>query len=141
MPDARIIHVRRDPVDTCLSCYSKNFTGANLPFTYDQTELGLFYRDYAALMAHWRATLPATHFLEVDYEAVVDDLEGQARRMIAFLGLAWDPACLEFHRTKRPVRTASVNQVRKPIYRGSVGRWRAHAAYLGPLLKALGVEG
>ena len=91
-------------------------------------------------MAHWRAMLPPTHFLEVEYEAVVDDLEGQARRMIAFLGLPWDPACLEFHRTKRPVRTASVNQVRKPIYRGSVGRWRAHAAQLGPLLKALGVE-
>jgi tetratricopeptide (TPR) repeat protein len=140
LPDAQIIHVRRDPVDTCLSCYSKNFTGANLPFTNDQTELGLFYRDYAALMAHWRATLPATHFLEVDYEAVVDDLEGQARRMIAFLGLAWDATCLEFHRTQRLVRTASVNQVRKPIYRGSVGRWRAHAARLGPLLKALGVE-
>jgi tetratricopeptide (TPR) repeat protein len=140
LPDAQIIHVRRDPVDTCLSCYSKNFTGPNLPFTNDQTELGLFYRDYAALMAHWRATLPATHFLEVDYEAVVDDLEGQARRMIAFLGLDWNAACLEFHRTRRAVRTASVNQVRKPIYRGSVGRWRAHAAHLGPLLKALGIE-
>jgi len=140
LPEARIIHVRRDAVDTCLSCYSKAFKAANLPYTYDQTELGLFYRDYEALMAHWRATLPATHFLEVEYEAVVDDLEAQARRMIAFLGLTWDPACLEFHRTKRPVRTASVNQVRKPIYRGSVGRWRQHAAYLGPLLKALGVE-
>ena len=140
LPEARIIHVRRDPVDTCLSCYTKAFKSANLPYTYDQTELGLYYRDYQSLMAHWRATLPATHFLEVEYESVVDDLEGQARRMIAFLGLPWDPACLEFHRTKRPVRTASVNQVRKPIYRGSVGRWREHAAYLGPLLKALGVE-
>ena len=140
LPEARIIHVRRDPVDTCLSCYSKNFKAANLPYTYDQTELGLFYRDYEALMAHWRATLPATHFLEVEYETVVDDVEAQARRMIAFLGLPWDPACLEFHRTKRPVRTASVNQVRMPIYRASVGRWRAHAAFLGPLLKALGVE-
>ncbi len=140
LPEAQIIHVRRDAIDTCLSCYSKNFRGPNLPYTNDQTELGLFYRDYEALMAHWRATLPATHFLEVDYEAVVDDLEGQARRMIAFVGLPWDPACLEFHRTKRPVHTASVNQVRKPIYRASVGRWRAHAAFLGPLIKALGVE-
>ncbi len=140
LPEARIIHVRRDPVDTCLSCYSKNFKGANLPYTYDQTELGLFYRDYESLMAHWRASLPATHFLEVEYEAVVDDLDAQARRMIAFLGLPWDTACLEFHRTKRPVRTASVNQVRKPIYRASVGRWRQHAAFLGPLIKALGLE-
>ena len=140
LPEARIIHVRRDPVDTCLSCYSKNFKAANLPYTYDQAELGRFYRDYEGLMAHWRGVLPATHFLEVDYEAVVDDLEAQARRMIAFLGLPWDPACLEFHRTKRLVRTASLNQVRKPIYRASVGRWRAHAAFLRPLLKALGVE-
>jgi tetratricopeptide (TPR) repeat protein len=140
LPEAQIIHVRRDAIDTCLSCYSKNFRGPNLPYTNDQTELGLFYRDYDKLMAHWRTSLPATHFLEVDYEAVVDDLEGQARRMIAFLGLAWDSACLEFHRTKRPVRTASLNQVRKPIYRASVGRWRAHAAFLGPLIKALGVE-
>jgi tetratricopeptide (TPR) repeat protein len=140
LPEARIIHVRRDPVDTCLSCYARAFKAANLPFTYDQTELGLFYRSYETLMAHWRATLPASHFFEIEYEAVVDDLEGQARRMIAFLGLPWDPACLEFHRTKRIVHTASVNQVRKPIYRASVGRWRAHAAHLGPLLKALGVE-
>ena len=140
LPEARIIHVRRDPVDTCLSCYTKNFKAANLPYTYEQTELGLYYRDYQTLMAHWRATLPASHFLEVDYETVVDDLETQARRMIAFLGLSWDPACLEFHRTRRAVRTASVNQVRKPIYRSSVGRWREHAAYLAPLLKALGVE-
>ncbi len=71
---------------------------------------------------------------------MVDDLEGQARRMIAFLDLPWDPTCLEFHRTKRPVRTASVNQVRKPIYRASIGRWRAHAAFLRPLLEALGAE-
>ncbi len=140
LPEARVIHVRRDAIDTCLSCYSKNFKAANLPYTYDQTELGLFYRDYEALMAHWRATLPPTHFLEVEYEAVVDDLEAQARRMIAFLGLPWDAACLEFHRTKRPVHTASVNLVRKPIYRASVGRWRQHAAYLRPLLEALGVE-
>jgi hypothetical protein len=140
LPDARIIHARRDPVDTCLSCYAKSFKAANLPYAYDQTELGRYYRDYETLMAHWRATLPATHFLEVQYEAVVDDLEGQSRRMIAFLGLPWDDACLEFHRTRRPVRTASVNQVRRPIYRGSVGRWRVHAARLGPLLQALGVE-
>ena len=140
LPEARIIHARRDPVDTCLSCYSKSFSGANLPFVYDLAELGRYYRGYETLMAHWRSVLPATHFLEVDYEAVVDDLEGQARRLIAFLGLPWDPACLEFHRTRRVVHTASLNQVRKPIYRGSVGRWRRHAARLEPLLQALGVQ-
>ena len=136
----QIVHSRRNAVDTCLSCFSKSFSGSNLPFAYDQSELGRYYCDYDALMNYWRAILPATHFLEVEYEAVVDDLESEARRMIAFLGLPWDSACLAFHRTLRPVRTASVNQVRKPIYRGSVGRWRAHAAQLAPLLEALGVE-
>ena len=116
LPDARIIHCRRDPVDTCLSCYTKLFAGEQA-FAYDQTELGRFHRAYQALMAHWRAILPASHFLEVDYEAVVDDIERQARRMLDFLGLPWDEACCSFHETERPVRTASVNQVRQPIYR------------------------
>jgi tetratricopeptide (TPR) repeat protein len=138
LPSARIIHCRRDPVDTCLSCYSKLFTSEQ-SFTYDLTELGRFHGDYQRLMAHWRAVLPASHFLEVDYEAVVADIEPQARRMIGFLGLAWDPACLEFHTTQRVVRTASVNQVRRPVYRSSAGRWRQHAGNLGPLLAALGV--
>ncbi len=140
LPEARIIHARRDPVDACLSCYTKDFDSPGLAFAYDMTELGRYCRDYLALMDHWRSVLPETHFLEVDYEAVVDDLEREARRMVAFLGLPWDPACLEFYRTDRPVRTASVNQVRQPIYRASVGRWRAHAEQLAPLLQALGVE-
>jgi len=138
LPEARIIHCRRDPVDTCLSCYSKLFA-AEQSFSYDQTEVGLFHRDYQKLMAHWRAVLPATHFLEVDYESVVDDVEAQARRMLEFLGLDWDPACVEFHKTKRPVKTASVNQVRRPVYRSSAGRWKQHAGQLGPLLAALEV--
>ena len=137
LPDARIIHCRRDPVDTCLSCYTKLFTSEQA-FSYDLAELGGFHSSYQALMAHWRAVLPASHFLEVDYEAVVADLEVEARRILAFLELPWDDACLRFHETERPVRTASVNQVRQPVYRSSAGRWRAHAAQLGPLLAALG---
>jgi tetratricopeptide (TPR) repeat protein len=140
LPEARIIHSRRDPVDSCLSCYTKDFDSPGLAFTYDMTELGRYCRDYLALMDHWRSVLPETHFLEVDYEAVVDDLEREARRMLDFLDLPWNPACLDFHRTERPVRTASVNQVRQPIYRTSAGRWRAHAEQLAPLLQALGVE-
>ncbi len=140
LPQARIIHCRRNAIDTCLSCYSKLFAGEQR-FSYDQRELGRFYRDYERLMDHWRAVLPSTHFLEVDYEAIVDDLEAQARRMLAFLGLDWDPACLEFHKTERVVRTASVNQVRTPLYKTSAGRWRAHAGQLRPLLAALGLEG
>ncbi|PLZ03188.1 hypothetical protein CY652_07755, partial [Burkholderia sp. WAC0059] len=138
LPGARIVHARRDPVDTCLSCYTKLF-GGDQPFAYDQRELGRFYRLYERLMAHWRSLLPPERFIEVDYEAVVDDLGAEARRLVAFLGLPWDDACLNFHDNPRVVRTASVNQVRRPIYRSSKGRWRAYADYLGPLLDALGV--
>lgn len=139
LPGARIIHVRRDPVDTCLSCYTKLFAGQQ-PFAYDLAELGAFYRHYERLMAHWRELLPREVFIETEYEAVVDDLEGEARRLIGWLGLPWDDACLQFHRNRRVVRTASVNQVRQPIYLTSKGRWRGYARYLGPLLDVLGVE-
>jgi tetratricopeptide (TPR) repeat protein len=139
LPHVHVIHCRRDPVDTCLSCYTKLFSGEQM-FAYDLRELGLFHRAYQTLMAHWREVLPQDRFIEVDYEAVVEDLEGEARRLIAFLGLPWDDACLRFYQSKRPVRTASVNQVRQPIYRSSVGRWKTHAAQLRPLLSALGVD-
>jgi len=138
MPEARIIHCRRDPVDTCLSCYTKLFT-AEQNFTYDLTELGKFYKSYHALMAHWRKTLPPQRFMEVDYEAVVDNVEIEARRLVSFCGLTWNDACLQFHKSNRPVRTASVNQVRQPIYKRSVGRWKKYAPYLGPLLDTLNI--
>ncbi len=137
LPNARIIHCRRDPMDTCLSCYTRKFSKGQ-PFAYDLRDLGVYYRAYEALMDHWRALLPADRFLDVQYEAVVDDLEGEARRLIAFCGLDWDQACLSFHQTRRAVRTASVNQVRKPLYRTSVARWKRYEAHLGPLLDALG---
>ncbi|MFL9946951.1 sulfotransferase [Paraburkholderia agricolaris] len=139
LPGARVIHVRRDPVDTCLSCYTKLF-GGEQQFTYNQSELGVFYRHYERLMAHWREVLPSERFIEVDYETVVDNLEGEARRLVDFLGLPWDAACLSFHDNRRVVRTASVNQVRQPIYKTSKGRWQAYAGYLAPLLEALGVD-
>lgn len=140
LPQARIIHCRRDPVDTCLSCYSKLFTSEQ-PFTYDLSELGRFHRDYQKLMAHWRTVVPDTHLLEVAYEDVVEDTEGQVRRALEFLELPWDDACLAFHKSSRPVRTASVNQVRQPVYKTSRGRWHAHAANLGHLLQALDISG
>ncbi|WP_454256221.1 sulfotransferase [Pseudomonas sp. Marseille-Q8238] len=139
LPGARIIHCRRDPVDTCLSCYSKNFAGEQL-FAYQLDELGQFYRDYQVLMAHLRQILPLDQFIEVDYEAVVDDLEGQARRLIDFIDLPWNDTCLAFHETRRMIRTASVAQVRQPIYTSSKGRWHQHTAHLAPLLAALGME-
>lgn len=138
LPRARIIHTRRDAVDTCLSCYTKLF-GGEQPFAYDQTELGRFYRAYERLMAHWRTVLPPERFIEVDYEAVVEDVEREARRLIEFLGLPWNEACLAFYKDRRVVRTASTNQVRQPIYGTSKGRWHVYAQYLGPLLAALGV--
>ena len=138
LPHAKIIHSRRNPVDTCLSCYSKLF-GGEQSFSYNLEELGRFHVDYQTLMAHWRKVLPDSHFIEVDYEDVVGDIEAQARRMLEFIGLQWDPACLEFYKTERSVRTASVNQVRKPVYTSSTGRWRPHAHNLKPLLKALGL--
>jgi tetratricopeptide (TPR) repeat protein len=137
LPNARIIHTVRDPVDTCLSCFSMLFTGEQA-FTYDLAELGRYYRAYERLMSHWRAVLPAGVLLEVEYESTVSDFEAQARRIVAHCGLEWDPACLEFYKTARPVHTASMTQVRQPIYYSSVGRWRPKPALLQPLIDALG---
>ena len=137
LPNARIIHARRDAIDLCLSCFSKLFA-EKLDFTYDLGELGRYCRGYETLMAHWRDILPPGGMLEVDYEAVVGDLEGQARRIVAHCGLDWDARCLDFHRTERQVRTASKAQVRQPIYTSSVGRGGAFEPLLAPLRAALG---
>ena len=136
LPNAAIIHTVRDPVDTCVSCFSKLFK--EQPHTYDLAELGRYYRHYQALMAHWHRILPPGRILDVRYEDVVADLEGQARRIIAHCGLPWDPRCLDFHKTERPIFTVSAAQVRQPIYNSAVGRWRAHAVALAPLLAELG---
>jgi tetratricopeptide (TPR) repeat protein len=136
LPNARIIHVRRDPADTCLSCFSILFTG-DQPFAYDLGELGRYYRAYEALMQHWRAVLPEGVMLEIKYEELIADTEAQARRMVAHCGLEWESNCLDFYQTQRPVRTASALQVRRPTYRTSVGRWQPYQAQLGPLLEAL----
>jgi tetratricopeptide (TPR) repeat protein len=140
LPNARIIHTRRDPLDTCLSCFSRLFVGNNLAYVYDLEELGRYYRAYEALMAHWRGVLPQSVMLDVQYEDVVADLEGEARRIVAHCGLEWDARCLDFHQTERPVRTASVTQVRQPIFRSSIGRARRHAGQLRPLFEALDLD-
>jgi tetratricopeptide (TPR) repeat protein len=136
LPNARIIHTRRDSIDTCLSCFSHLFLG-NFPYTYELGELGRYYRGYDALMTHWQSVLPPNVMLEVQYEEVVADLEGAARRILAHCGLEWDARCLDYHRTERRVRTASAAQVRQPIYKNAIGRWRIYEKFLGPLLAEL----
>ena len=137
LPNAKIIHCQRDPRDVGLSAFAIRFS-QGLDYSYDLTELGRYWRAYDRLMAHWRRVLPPARILEVPYEAVVGDLEGWARRLIAHCGLEWDDACLRFYESKRPVRSASYAQVRQPIYDTSVGRWRRFERHLGPLLAALG---
>jgi tetratricopeptide (TPR) repeat protein len=133
LPDATIIHAVRDPADTCISCFSTHFSNGN-EHTYDLAELGRYYRHYRELMAHWHNVLPPGRILDVRYEELVADLENVARRIVGHCGLDWDARCLDFHRTERPVRTASATQVRKPIYNNSVQRWRKYEAFIGPLL-------
>ena len=137
-PRARIINTRRDPLDNCVSCYSLLFTGAQ-PFAYDLTELGHYYRGYERVMEHWHAVLPPGVLMDVQYEDLVDDLEGVSRRVLAHCDLDWEEACLDFHRTERMVRTASLMQVREPLYRRSIGSWRRYEKHLGPLYEALGI--
>lgn len=137
LPNARIIHVRRNPIDTCLSCFTVLFESGQ-PFSYDLAELGRYYRGYATLMRHWRRVLPSGTMLEVQYEDVVADPAAQARRIIAWCGLEPEAASLAINQTMRPVRTASAFQVRQPIYRTSVDRWRAYRNFLGPLINELG---
>ncbi len=136
LPNAVIIHVERNAVDTCLSCFSKLFSG-KVGYTYDLTELGTYYRNYQTHMAHWQSVLPAGRILHVRYEDVVADLESQVRRILGHCGLEWDPRCLSFHKTDRPIRTSSLMQARQPIDSSAIGRWRAYEPFLQPLLAAL----
>jgi tetratricopeptide (TPR) repeat protein len=135
-PKARIIHCRRDAVDTCLSTYFQNFAG-NVPHAWDLGHLGRYYRAYQRLVAHWAYVLPVPVF-ELDYEQLTADQETTSRRLVAFCGLEWDERCLRFHETDRLVRTPSAMQVRQPLYRSAVGRWKNYEAFLQPLFEALG---
>lgn len=139
-PNAPIIHCRRDPMSTCFSCYCQNFTNSHGQLVYSNSfeDLGLYYREYERLMEHWRSVLPGRMF-ELDYENLIDDQEGVSRSLIEHIGLPWDDACLEFYKSKKSAITASINQVRSPIYKSSVAGWRNYEKYLGPLKDALGV--
>jgi tetratricopeptide (TPR) repeat protein len=136
-PKAKVIHTQRDPVDTCLSGFTKLFKD-DMPHSYDLGELGRYYGKYRELMEHWQEVLPEGFMTTVVYEDVVADTEKEARRLIEFLGLPWNDKCVDFHKSDRPVKTASVAQVRRPIYKTSVERWKKYGSGLQPLVDAIG---
>lgn len=140
LPNARIIALRRGAMDSCLSNYRQLFSTqySYYNYTFDLEDTAWFYRQYDGLMAHWRATLPESHFLEVAYEDIVFDQENQTRRLLKFCGLPWEDACMRFHENEAAVSTASSVQVRQPLYSGSIGRWKKYGDKLDGLRHALG---
>ncbi len=132
-PEATIIHAVRHPLDTCLSCYFQAFT--ELPWSFDLEWIGDRYRFYREKMDYWEKTLPENSIVPVHYEELITDPETQIRRLLDACGLPWDPACLEFNTTSRAVKTASLWQVRQPMYKTSRARWTHYAAHLQPLVK------
>jgi tetratricopeptide (TPR) repeat protein len=134
-PNARVIYMQRDPIDTCLSCYFQQFL-VGLNFTFDLSDLVHYYREHQRIMAHWRTALPAGFMLDVPYEGLVADPENWSRKMLDFVGLEWETRVLDFNTTQRVVTTASAWQVRQKVYKSSVARWRNYENFIGPL-KAL----
>ena len=139
-PEARIIHCRRSPVDTCLSIFFMNFAKRQ-DYAWDRGDLVFYYRQYERLMEHWRGALPADRFAEVEYETLVVNPEAETRRLIAFCGLDWSDACLAPEQNARVVKTASLWQARQPVYKTSVERWRRYEPWLGELRELLPAVG
>ncbi|MCI5043753.1 MAG: sulfotransferase [Aquisalinus sp.] len=139
LPNAKIICLRRHPADSVLSNYRQMFaTGFSYyNYSFDLADAARYYVEFDQLISHWRVQLPATHFTEVHYENVVADIEAEARRLVSFCDLDWDPACIAFHENSAPVATASSAQVRQPLYSSSVGRWQRYQEYMRPALDIL----
>jgi hypothetical protein len=135
LPHAKIIHVRREPMDNCLSLYFHGFNPAH-SYVTDLRMLGRYYRQYERLMDHWARSLDIP-ILDVCYEDIVEDLESAARNMLEYCGLSWSPDCMHFYRNKRFVKTPSYDQVRQPVYKSSVGRWRNYQPFIAPLKESL----
>jgi len=135
LPKAKIIHCRRDPMDTCLSIFKTYFVNWR-PYSFDQTEIGQNYNLYRDLMTHWHTVLPGVIF-DIQYEDVVSDQLNQTKRLLKFCDLDWNDACLDFHKSDRPVSTASSSQVRQPLYNDSVQAWRRYETQLEPLRRIL----
>jgi tetratricopeptide (TPR) repeat protein len=138
-PNARILYMQRDPIDTCLSCYFQKFV-LSMNFTMDLSDLADYYREHRRIMRHWRAVLPPGTILDVPYEDLVADQEGWTRKILDFLGLEWDERVLNFHETKREVATASFWQVRQRMFKNSVQRWRNYEKFIGPLKDLKGLD-
>jgi hypothetical protein len=136
LPKARIIDARRHPLGSCFSAFKQHFAQGQ-GFSYDLSDLGRYYRDYVALMAHFDAVLPG-RIHRVIYEDMVEDTEGEVRRLLDYCGLPFEPACLKFYENERAVRTVSSEQVRRPIFREGLEQWRNYESWLGPLKAALG---
>ncbi len=139
LPNAKIINLKRHPLDTCYAIYKQLFLDA-YPFSYDLEELGRYYVAYHQLMEHWNAVLPGV-IHTIRYEKLVADLEGEARQLLGFCGLDWQPQCLKFHENPEASTTASTTQVRQPVYQSSVGKWRNYRQQLAPLIKVLETAG
>jgi tetratricopeptide (TPR) repeat protein len=136
LPHAKIIHCRRSPLDTCMSCYSIHFPYGQ-EFSNELTELGLYYKEYYRLMCHWKSVLP-DEILDISYEDLVTNPKSGTKKMLEFCELPWEEGCLEFHKTARHVTTASAAQIRQPIYKTAVKRWQRFETHLQPLINALG---
>jgi tetratricopeptide (TPR) repeat protein len=134
LPNAKIIHLLRDPMDVCLSCYSRYFT-ESVDFTSQLEELGRYYVRYREMMQYWESVLPANSVYTVQYENVARDLETETRKLLDFIGLEWEDSCLNFQDNQRKVNTASIAQVRKPIYTSSIARWERFSEELQPLME------
>jgi len=134
-PNARVIHCRRGALDVCLSIYFQHFAKGHL-YAYDFDDIAAYYAEYERLMRHWRSVL-SIEILDVQYEQLLDDLECESRRMLNYCELDWDDACFAFHRSQRPVRTASSWQVRQPLYQTAKARWKKFDRHLNGLKKAL----
>jgi hypothetical protein len=135
LPNAKIINARRHPLDSCFGTYKQLFASGQ-PFSYDFTDLGEYYLQYARIMEYWHRRMPG-FVLDVQYEQVVADLESEVRRILDYCGLPFEEACLRFHETDRAVKTASSEQVRRPIYASSVDLWRNYEPYIGELIEVL----
>ncbi len=139
-PKARFLHVKRNPLDCLLSCYSTNFTRNTQPYSYDLKELGEYYLDHTRLIRHWESVIPQKNWINVQYEDLVQNQEEQTRNILSFLGLNWDPACLSSEKSKNPVATASAAQVRKPVHTQAIGKWTGWENHIQPLTEILETE-